>query len=219
MRSRDAEGVLLTGVYGSGKSSVAAELVYLLEQRGEPHALLDLDYLGWAGTGAEDRAAEVTLMLRNLAAVAANYRQAGVRRFVLAYFVRDAGEVRGVQAALGLPLRVVRLTVPLAAIEQRLAADVTSGRQDDLREAAAQLAAAEGAGVEDVAISNDRPIAAVAHEILAFLGWLGRSPVNLHGPPVPRAPFCPPAAPVTRRPPQLSAIRKSLRLICVLRWI
>jgi hypothetical protein len=171
-RSRGAEGVLITGVYGSGKSSVAAELVYLLEQRGEPHALLDLDYLGWAGTGAEDRAAEVALMLRNLAAVAANYRQAGVRRFVLAYFVRDPGEVRGVQAALGLPLRVVRLTVPLAAIEHRLAADVTSGRQDDLREAAAQLAAAEGAGTEDVAIGNDRPIAAVAHEVMAFLRWL-----------------------------------------------
>jgi adenylylsulfate kinase-like enzyme len=27
-----AEGVLLTGVYGSGKSSVAGEIAYLLEQ-------------------------------------------------------------------------------------------------------------------------------------------------------------------------------------------
>jgi len=170
--ARAGEGVLITGVYGSGKSSVAAEIAYLLEQRGEPYALLDLDYLGWAGTGTDDRAAEAALTLRNLAAVAANYRQAGIRRFVLAYFVRDPGEVRGVQAALGLPLRVVRLTVPLAAIEHRLAADITSGRRDDLREAAAQLAGAEGAGVEDVVISNDRPIGTVAHEILAFLGWL-----------------------------------------------
>lgn len=172
MAARAGEGVLITGVYGSGKSSVAAEIAYLLEQRGEPYALLDLDYLGWAGTGTDDRAAEAALTLRNLAAVAANYRQAGIRRFVLAYFVRDPGEVRGVQAALGLPLRVVRLTVPLAAIEHRLAADITSGRRDDLREAAAQLAGAEGAGVEDVVISNDRPIGTVAHEILAFLGWL-----------------------------------------------
>jgi adenylylsulfate kinase-like enzyme len=43
---RRVEGVLLTGVYGSGKSSVAEEIAYLLEQRGEPYALLDLDYLG-----------------------------------------------------------------------------------------------------------------------------------------------------------------------------
>ena len=96
-------------------------------------------------------------MLQNLTAVAANYRRAGIRFFVLAYFVRSLGEVQGVREALGLPLRVVRLTVPLPDIERRLANDVTSGRRDDLREAASSIAAAEGAGVEDVAISNDRP--------------------------------------------------------------
>jgi adenylylsulfate kinase-like enzyme len=50
VQAHGAEGVLLTGVYGSGKSPVAAELAYLLEHRGEPYALLDLDYLSWAGT-------------------------------------------------------------------------------------------------------------------------------------------------------------------------
>src|SRR5579863_3093603 len=99
MRSRDAEGVLITGVYGSGKSSVAAEIVYLLEQRGEPHALLDLDYLGWAGTGTEDRAAELVLLLRALGAVAAYYRPAGIGRFVLADAVRDHAGVRAVREA------------------------------------------------------------------------------------------------------------------------
>jgi hypothetical protein len=96
-------------------------------------------------------------MLQNLAAVAANYRRAGIGLFVLAYFVRSPGEVAGVREALGLPLRVVRLEVPLPDIEQRLAGDVTSGRRDDLRAAAASIAAAEGAGVEDAVISNDRP--------------------------------------------------------------
>ncbi len=131
------EGVLLTGVYGSGKGSVAEEIAYLLERRGEPYALLDLDYLSWAGTGSEDRAAEFGLLLQNLTAVTANYRRSGIQRFVLAYFARSSGEVQGVREALGLPLRVVRLTVPLAGIERRLAGDVTSGRRDDLRAAAA----------------------------------------------------------------------------------
>jgi hypothetical protein len=81
--TRAAEGVLLTGVYGSGKSSVAEEIAYLLEQQGEPYALLDLDYLSWAGAGTGDRAGGSGVMLQNLSAVAANYR-AGIRRFVLA---------------------------------------------------------------------------------------------------------------------------------------
>jgi hypothetical protein len=171
MNTRRAEGVLVTGVYGSGKSSVAQEIAYLLEHRGEPYALLDLDYLSWAGTGAEDRAAEFAMMQANLTAVTANYRRAGIRVFVLAYFVRSPGEVHGVRQALGLPLRVVRLTVPLPDIQRRLAHDVTSGRRDDLREAASSIAAAEGAGVEDVAISNDRPIGVVARDVMTFLGW------------------------------------------------
>jgi energy-coupling factor transporter ATP-binding protein EcfA2 len=169
--AREAEGVLLTGVYGSGKSSVAKEIAYLLEQRDEPFALLDLDYLSWAGTGSGDRAAEFGLLVQNLAAVSANYQRAGIRLFVLAYFARSLPEVQGVREALGLPLRVVRLTVALPDIERRLAGEVTSGRRDDLREAAASIEAAEGAGVEDVAIANDRPIGVVARDVMTFLGW------------------------------------------------
>jgi adenylylsulfate kinase len=99
---RSAEGVLLTGVYGSGKSSVAAEIAYLLEEQGAPFALLDLDYLSWTGPDTGGRAAELELLGHNLAAVTANYRRAGL---------------------------------------------------------------------EDLTISNDRPIANVAEDVLTFLGW------------------------------------------------
>ncbi len=60
----------------------------------------------------------------------------------------------------------------LSEIERRLASDVTSGRRDDLREAAAQIAASDGVGVADVVIIDDRPIAVVARELMTFLGWL-----------------------------------------------
>jgi hypothetical protein len=169
---RDADGVLITGVYGSGKSSVAAEIAYMLEQREEPYALLDLDYLSWAGTGSSDRTEEFGLLLQNLADVASNYRQAGIRLFVLAYFIRDGGELQAVRKAAGLPLRVARLAVPLAEIERRLASDVTSGRRDDLRQAASSIAASEGVSVEDVVVRNDRAIEVVAQEVMTFLGWL-----------------------------------------------
>lgn len=166
-----AEGVLITGVYGSGKSSVAAEIAYLLDQQDTPFALLDLDYLSWAGPDTGDRAAEIDLLSQNLTAIAPNYRRLGVTLFVLAYFVRSAAEVQAISKAMSVPLKVARLAVPLAVIELRLAGDVTSGRRDDLREAAEQLATAEGVGLEDVTIVNDRPVDVVAQEMMTFLGW------------------------------------------------
>ena len=87
---------------------MAAEVGYLLEQRGELYALLDLDYLGWVG----DHATGHAMMLRNLAAVAPNYRDLGVSTYVVAYFVRDRAALDRVRDALGVPLRVVRLSVP-----------------------------------------------------------------------------------------------------------
>jgi len=155
-------------VYGSGKSSVAAEITYLLEQRDQPYALLDLDYLGWVG----DHAMGYRMMLQNLAAVAPNYRDAGIGTFVVAYFIRDLNALHSVREALGVPLRVVRLSVSLQDIERRLARDVTSGRGDDLRDAAASVAAGEGVGVEDIVINNDREVTTVAHEVMSWLGWL-----------------------------------------------
>ena len=171
MSPSDVEGVLITGVYGAGKSSVAAEICYLLEQQQRPFALLDLDYFGWGGADFSSHEASYFLMLRNVAAVAANYREAGVGTFVVAWFVRDHDALRSVQEAVGVPLRVVRLTVQLEGIRQRLAADPTAGRAEDLQAAAAQIAGAEGVGVEDLVVANDRPIGAVAAKITSWLGW------------------------------------------------
>lgn len=159
--------MLLTGVYGSGKSSVAAEIGYLLEQRNELYALLDLDFFGWVGDHDTGRAT----MLRNLAAVLPNCRDLGVTTYVLAYFVPDSWTLDGIRKALAMPLRIVRLSAPLAEIERRLAADVTSARRDDLRDAAESIASSEGVGLEDLVIETDKPVQAIAAEIMTWLGW------------------------------------------------
>ena len=111
------------------------------------------------------------LMLRNLATVVPNYREAGISVFVLACFVPDHDALRGIREAIAVPLRVVRLSLPLSDIERRLAADVTTERREELREAARQLAAGEGAGIEDVVLANDRPVAIVARQVMSWLGW------------------------------------------------
>ena len=171
MSTRSDEGVLITGVYGAGKSTVAAEISYLLEQRRQPYALLDLDFLGWGVNSFDGEPVRSPFLLRNLAAVASNYREGGISVFVMAYFVSSHDELRGIREAVGVPLRVVRLSVPLADIEARLAADVTTERQEELKEAARQMAAGEGVGVEDVVLANDRPVPVVAQELMTWLGW------------------------------------------------
>ena len=67
-------------------------------------------------------------------------------------------------------------TLPLMSMASSsgTASDVTSGRRDDLREAAEQIATAEGAGLEHATIVNDRPVDVVAREIMTFLGWPSR---------------------------------------------
>jgi adenylylsulfate kinase len=166
-----ARAVLITGVFGSGKSSVAAEMADILERRDVRYALLDLDYLAWGYPGSGRREAEHRMMLKNLQAVTANYVDAGVRSFVLARSIRSRSELDSLRSALGMPLTTVRLTLPVREIQRRLSADVTSARRDDLREAAAWIAAAHGVGIEDATVSNEGSIPDVASSILERLGW------------------------------------------------
>ena len=168
---RDREAVLITGVFGAGKSSVAAEIADILEGRTLPFAYLDLDFLAWGYPGSQDEGAEHRMMLQNLAPVAGNFLAVGARLFILAGSIHDRAELDGVKAALPMPVRVVRVTAPWPEIERRLRTDPTTGRQDDLRRAAAAVAASEGVGIEDLTVSNDGPIRRVAIEIVEWLGW------------------------------------------------
>jgi len=165
------EAVLIIGPYGSGKSTLATEMSYLLGLRREPHALLDLDYLGWAGTGDGGREADLAMTLPNLAAVTANYLAAGIRWYILAWYIEDSSEVQAVRQALGFPMRVARLEIPLDVIGRRLGPDPTAERQDNLREAARQIESGGGVGTEDILLQGDRPVRELATDLLGRLGW------------------------------------------------
>jgi len=172
-RARDAPGpeaLLITGLFGTGKSSVAVEIADVLESRDLPYAVIDLDWLCWGyAGGGEDT--EHRMMLANLRPVLANYLGAGVRYVVLARSLRTAEELGTLRRTLSMPLRVVGLAVPFDEIERRLGADVTSSRADDLRDARAWIAAGEGTGFEDHVVANDRPLRQVAEDVIALIGW------------------------------------------------
>jgi len=170
MPSPDPDAVLITGVYGTGKSSVAAEMADLLERGAVRFAAIDLDWLAWANVDDGHGEPGSQLMLANLRPMVRNYVAAGMTRFVLAGCIDDRAHQDGLRDALSMPMRVVRLEVPLEEIERRLGADPTSGRQDDLRVAREALASAADSHA-DLAIGNDRPIREVATEVIAWLGW------------------------------------------------
>lgn len=170
----DARAILVTGAFGTGKTSVVEEAAELLEGTSPPYAAIDLDWLAWSnapGAGHDEH----DLLARNLAAMVATYREAGARRFLLAGAVADREALDAIQAAIGMPLHVVRLTVPLPIIEERLTGAPTAGRADDLERARAWLAAGTGAGLEDDVVENGGPIRETARRVLEGAGWpLGR---------------------------------------------
>jgi hypothetical protein len=180
------EAALITGVFGSGKSTVLAEAADLLEVGGLPFAAIDIDWLGWALTAADAAAAADAagaesaghpafgdLTLENLALVVANDRRHGIERFLLAHALWTADELAALRATLDMPVRVVGLNVPLPVVQARLGSDPTRGRQDDLARSAAFLAAGSTAVPVDLALDADRPVAAIAHDLIDWLGWLG----------------------------------------------
>jgi hypothetical protein len=174
----DAEprALLVTGAMGVGKTSLIEELAELLEDRGLSYAAIDLDWIGWfaapSRTDDEGPGHLVTaVLLRNLDAVVKNYLEAGVESFLLARSIRERDEVDQVRAVMGMPVTVARLTLPFPEIERRLGAAVTSGRADDLAQAARWLAGSHGEGFEDFVMANDRPIRDVAMDVLGRLAW------------------------------------------------
>ena len=166
----DPQAILVTGVYGTGKSTVVADIADLLDPGPDTYAAIDLDWLWWSNsprTGPDDHG----LLLRNLASVVANDRAAGVDRFVLAWFVAEREVVDAIRAAIGMPLFVVRLTVPLAVIEARLGDAPDAGRANDLEVARRSLARDVGVGLEDAVVPNDGPIRETSIRVLEAAGW------------------------------------------------
>ena len=167
-----AAAVLVTGVYGAGKSTVVEDIATVLEEAGVGYAAIDLDWLSWYSTGdADDDGWD--MLTANLAAVVGNYRARGVTRFAMAGFLESADDVARLRATVAMPVATVELVASLEVVERRLTAVGTAERLTNLDEARRQLAGGRGSGFADLAVSADRPVRQVSAEILTWLGWVG----------------------------------------------
>lgn len=174
MPRREPAALLITGTVGAGKTTTAAAIGDLLGEQGIPHAVLDLDWLrrAWPQPAADPF--QLELELRNLAGVAANMREAGAERLVLAGVLEQEAVRARYAAAVGVPLVVCRLRVDLDRVRRRLVARHEPGRERDWHLArSVELDGILSAGrigdaVVDVA---EEPPAAVAARVLAAVGW------------------------------------------------
>ena len=121
-RATQGMTVWLTGLSGSGKSSVAAELERRLVASGRPAYLLDGDNLRHGlnsnlGFSPEDRAENV----RRVGEVAKLLADAGVVAIVslVSPYAADREQARAAHAAAGLPFAEIFVDTPLAVCEAR----------------------------------------------------------------------------------------------------
>jgi len=146
----------------------------MLEEKGKPAAVVDLDWLGWLHLRSTTLTAD-ELIARNLAAIWPNLCEAGMRYAVLARAMLGRDRMDALQAAVPeADLVVVRLTAAPSTIERRLRLrDAGQELVDHLGESVAMSLVMDQAGLEDTSVANeDRSPSEVAREVLQRVGWL-----------------------------------------------
>jgi adenylylsulfate kinase len=168
-----SNAVLITGTIGAGKTVIATAMGELLEARGIPSAILDLDWLGWVHRPALEHSID-DLIASNLAAVVPNLRSVGIRHYVLARSITTIDQVDGLRRALhGASLVVVRLTASSETISRRLV-DRDHGYVLDQHLAQSRQFATDQAhaGLADFELPNEKDsVRDVATALLMRLGW------------------------------------------------
>ena len=172
--SATRKAVVVTGLYGAGKSSLVAEMAERLERANLSYGAIDVDWLSWYHL--PDAAPDTELRSSNVAYVVDRYLAAGAQRLLLAHAASVDADVEALRRLIPCPVRVVRLDVPLTTIEQRLSPDPTIGRADDLAVARSWAAAGLGQVAADLVLDGEAPLADTAAQVLAWLGWLPDEP-------------------------------------------
>ena len=174
-----AGALLIRGAVGVGKSSVAMTVSELLGRARVPHGAIDIDWVsqGWPYLGEWNRGMRV----RNVRALAAEYRAIGASRFVVAGVVEGRDEIDelaealgiGVDAGAGAGVVVCRLTAPIDVIHDRLRRrDTGSSLQWHLDRAVVLHEQLDHDGLDDVVVDTaGQDHETVAREVLAAVGW------------------------------------------------
>lgn len=158
--------LVLTGGLGAGKTTVAVEVGALLEERGTPCSVIDLDQLCWTSPDPASGLGVADVLHASLAAVLPVHARAGVRRLVLPRLLLGEVDLEGLRDALGdADVLVVELVAdPEVRAERLRSRDSGSTLAGHLDEVEALL---PPQGLADAVVATDgRTPDDVAREVL-----------------------------------------------------
>ncbi len=164
---------MITGPCGAGKTSVGFECLELLEEHGPPAAMIDAE-LAYFHPKPDDDPQGTRVAEAALEALAPIYAGAGIERLLLPRVIERPRHLELVRAAVpGAHVQVAWLDVPPATVGERLAGrEVGSALEWHIRRAEEIVRNASAHDLFDFAVDGDRPVRAVAQELLARAGWL-----------------------------------------------
>jgi broad-specificity NMP kinase len=142
--------VWLNGTVGVGKTTVGHVLAEHLADASEAVAFINTDDLGTSWPRPPEDPFNVSLVTKNLGALAKNYVAAGTRTIVVAGVVQTNAQLEQFATALGTTPRLVRLVAPPTAIERRL-----QGRHGELDDSGLRWHLARAPELDDILDEGD----------------------------------------------------------------